>query len=163
MPKKDNNKANNYFRSFLGKKIICKFKEIVPSCFPVIPPPLPLFPLSLPPQNTSKCGMTSKLLTKGSGQALAKLWLLCLVCFDSHTTDLAFKAFLRREDLTIQWLNYRQTCYIMHLVKSLGGGVEEILYLLTIFLLQLKYVFIIKLTIIPICYLSQGQGKLEIF
>jgi len=64
--------------------------------------------------------MTSKLLTKGSGQILAKLWLLCLVCLNSHTTDLAFKGCIRRRDLAIQWLNCRQTCYLMHLVKNLG-------------------------------------------
>lgn len=129
----------------------------MPSYCPVNPP----FSFLLPPtpRNTSKCGVTSKLLTKGSGQILAKLGLLCVVCLNSHAINLAFKAFLRREDLTIQWLNYRQTCYFMHLVSNLRGGVgvwKKSCYLLLIFLLQLKYVFIIQLTIIPICYLSQG-------
>lgn len=88
--------------------------------YPVNPPPS--LSCSCPPGNTNKCGMTSKLLTKGSGQILAVLQLLCLVCLASHKTDLAFKAILRK-DITREWFNYRQMCHLVHLVNNPGGGV----------------------------------------
>lgn len=50
----------------------------------------------------------------------------------------------------MQWLNYKQTCSLMDLVNNLGAGErvwKKSYYLLFIFLLQLKYMFVIKLTI----------------
>lgn len=97
--------------------------------------------------------MTTKSWTKESGQILAVLLQLCLVCLNSLITDFAFKAFLRKEGLTKLYVDMlSHVLGEQHFEGEKSGAKSYLLF----FLLQQK-LFIIKLTIIPICYLCQGQ------
>lgn len=113
----------------------------------------------LPTWKANKRSMTTKSLTKASGWILAVFLQLCLVCLNSLTTDFVFKAFLRKEGLTKLYAGM-----LSHVLgeQSLEGEKRGKKSYLFIFLLQQKYLFIIKLTTIPICYLCPGQWNKRI-